>query len=65
MQTELVSSDAGTGGDNLLQTKLTKTNLEKKLKSLYYESKEYEEEQGVNVLYIALGFLKCGIPPKQ
>lgn len=58
MQTELVSSEAGTGGDNVLQTKLTKTNLEKKLKSLYYESKEYEEEQGVNVLYIALGFLK-------
>jgi len=57
-QTELISSEIGAVGDTFLQTKLTKTNLEKKLKSLFYESKEYEEEQGVNVLYIALGFLK-------
>jgi len=57
-QTDLVATDAGVVGENVLQTKLTKTNLEKKLKSLFYESKEYEEEQGVNVLYIALGFLK-------
>lgn len=57
-QTALGSSETGSGSDNVLQTKLTKTNLEKKLKSLFYESKEYEEEQGVNVLYIALGFLK-------
>ena len=57
-QTDLVATDAEVIGENVLQTKLTKTNLEKKLKSLFYESKEYEEEQGVNVLYIALGFLK-------
>jgi very-short-patch-repair endonuclease len=57
-QTELGLPDTGTVGNTVLQTKLTKTNLEKKLKSLFYESKEYEEEQGVNVLYIALGFLK-------
>ena len=44
--------------DSALQTKLEKLNLENKLKALYYESKEYEEEQGVNVLYLALGFLK-------
>jgi very-short-patch-repair endonuclease len=45
-------------GETDLQTKLTKTSLEKKLKTLFYASKEYEEEQGVNILYIALGFLK-------
>jgi very-short-patch-repair endonuclease len=28
------------------------------LTSLYYEAKDVEEEQGVNVLYLALGFLK-------
>ena len=58
MQTELVSQEAETGYNTVLQTKLTKVNLEKKLKAFFYESKEYEEEQGVNVLYIALGFLK-------
>jgi hypothetical protein len=57
-QTEFGLPDTGAVGDTVLQTKLTKINLEKKLKSLFYESKEYEEEQGVNVLYIALGFLK-------
>ena len=57
-QTELKLPEVGSGGDTVLQTKLTKTNLERKLKSLFYESKEFEEEQGVNVLYIALGFLK-------
>jgi very-short-patch-repair endonuclease len=57
-QTELGLPNTAAVGDTVLQTKLTRTNLEKKLKSLFYESKEYEEEQGVNVLYIALGFLK-------
>ena len=44
--------------DNILQTQLTAEGLQKRLTSLYYESREVEEEQGVNVLYIALGFLK-------
>jgi len=34
-QTELGLPDAGAAGETVLQTKLTKTNLEKKLKSLF------------------------------
>ncbi len=44
--------------DNSLQTQLTAEGLQKRLTSLYYESREVEEEQGVNVLYLALGFIK-------
>lgn len=44
--------------DNVLQTQLTSEGLQKRLTSLYYEGREAEEEQGVNVLYLALGFLK-------
>lgn len=44
--------------DNVLQTLLTSEGLQKRLTSLYYESREVEQEQGVNVLYLALGFLK-------
>jgi hypothetical protein len=48
--------DATRTSDNALQTRLVATRQESRLKSLYYESREYEEEQGVNVLYLALGF---------
>jgi very-short-patch-repair endonuclease len=44
--------------DNALQTQLTAEGLQKRLTSIYYEAREVEEEQGVNVLYLALGFLK-------
>jgi very-short-patch-repair endonuclease len=44
--------------DTVLQTNLSAEGLQKRLTSLYYESIESEEEQGVNVLYLALGFLK-------
>ena len=44
--------------DSLLQTQLTQEGLQKRLSALYYESIEAEEEQGVNVLYLAIGFLK-------
>lgn len=44
--------------DTVLQTQLTAEGLHKRLTSLYYESSEIEQEQGVNVLYLALGFLK-------
>ncbi len=43
---------------NQLYTRLEKESLQKKLKSLYFEAQEYEEEQGVNILFIALGFVK-------
>jgi len=44
--------------DNKLQTQLTPEGLQKKLLSLCYESETLEEEQGVNVLFLALGFLE-------
>jgi very-short-patch-repair endonuclease len=50
--------DATRTSDTALQTRLVAQSLETKLKNLYYESREYEEEQGVNVLYLALGFLR-------
>jgi len=50
--------DAERQTDTALQTKLTKNGLEKKLRALFYESSDYEEEQGVNILFLALGFLK-------
>lgn len=43
---------------NQLWTRLEKDSLQKKLKSLYFEAQEYEEEQGVNILFVALGFVK-------
>ena len=43
---------------NVLKTRLEKISLQKKLKSIYFEAKEYEEEQGVNILFMALGFVK-------
>jgi len=44
--------------DDKLQTNLTSDRLQKKLLKLYYDARTYEEEQGVNILYLALGFLK-------
>jgi hypothetical protein len=58
IQGNLPVVDFSQAGETDLQTKLNRTSLEKKLKTLFYASKEYEEEQGVNILYIALGFLK-------
>ena len=43
---------------NQLFTRLEQESLQKKLKSLYFEAQEYEEEQGVNILFVALGFVK-------
>lgn len=44
--------------DTKLQTKLTPEGLQKRLLSLFYEGQTLEEEQGVNVLFLALGFLE-------
>ena len=44
--------------DSKLQTELTPDALHKKLLSLYRETRRIEEEQGINVLYLALGFLQ-------
>lgn len=44
--------------DTRLQTKLLSPKLQKRLLQLYYDARNFEEEQGVNILYLALGFLK-------
>ena len=44
--------------DDKLQTLLTSEQLQKRLLKLFYDARTYEEEQGVNILYLALGFLK-------
>ncbi len=44
--------------DTRLQTRLTSKGLQKRLLKLYFDARTLEEEQGVNVLYLALGTLK-------
>ena len=44
--------------DNKLQTALSMEALQTKLRSIAYDAQSYEDEQGVNLLYLALGFLK-------
>ena len=44
--------------DDKLQTNIKTAHLQKKLLKLFYDSRTYQEEQGVNILYVALGFLK-------
>jgi very-short-patch-repair endonuclease/DNA polymerase III delta prime subunit len=43
--------------DTKLQTKMSSDKLQKKLLSIHNDAKTYLEEQGVNILYLALGFL--------
>jgi very-short-patch-repair endonuclease len=44
--------------DTRLQTKLTIEALQKRLLALHYDAQTIEEEQGVSILYLALGFLE-------
>lgn len=44
--------------DSFLQTKFSQEALQKKLLSLYRDASTMEEEQGISVLYLALGFLE-------
>ena len=44
--------------DTKLQTGLSSTKLQTRLRSIAYDAQSFENEQGVNILYIALGFLK-------
>ena len=43
--------------DNKLQTNLRSQKLQTRLISIHNDAKTYIEEQGVNILFIALGFL--------
>lgn len=44
--------------DTRLQTRLTSKGLQKRLLELYFDARTLEEEQGVNILYLAMGTLK-------
>ncbi|MEL7088072.1 MAG: DUF4011 domain-containing protein, partial [Planctomycetota bacterium] len=44
--------------DNKLQTTLNPDDLQKRLLRMFYDARTSEQEQGVNTLYLALGFLK-------
>lgn len=44
--------------DNKLQTRLQAESLQKRLLALQRDSALFEEEQGVNILFLAIGFLK-------
>jgi very-short-patch-repair endonuclease len=44
--------------DTKLQTRLTSAGLQKRLLDLYADARTLEEEQGVNILFLALGTLK-------
>lgn len=44
--------------DNAIQTTLSADTLQKRLLRLYYDSRTALEEQGSNILYLAVGFLK-------
>jgi very-short-patch-repair endonuclease/DNA polymerase III delta prime subunit len=41
-----------------LQTRLTSERLQHRLLDMYFDAQTYEQEQGVSILYLALGFLK-------
>jgi flagellar biosynthesis GTPase FlhF len=43
---------------DVLQTRLGESGLQKKLMRLYREAKTLEEEQGINILFLAMGFLQ-------
>ena len=44
--------------DTRLQTRLTAVGLQKRLLELYLDARTLEDEQGVNILYLALGTLR-------
>ncbi len=44
--------------DTRLQTRLTSEGLQKRLFDVWYDAQTLEQEQGVNVLYLAIGLLR-------
>ena len=57
------SGDKGGGAqprhsDTGLQTKLSPEGLQKRLLDIWYDARTLEEEQGVNILFLAFGLLK-------
>lgn len=56
-ENDTISATTAVHGDRYLQTGLSSTQLQSRLLQLYYDARTYEEEQGVNILYLAMGFL--------
>lgn len=48
--------------DTHLTTRLTSTGLQKRLLDLYTDARTLQEEQGINVLYLAIGYLRWRAP---
>jgi hypothetical protein len=44
--------------DNVLQTRVGEEALQRRLLKFYRDAKTLEEEQGINILYLAIGFLR-------
>jgi very-short-patch-repair endonuclease len=44
--------------NNLLQTRVGEEALQRRLLKFYRDAKTLEEEQGINILYLAIGFLR-------
>jgi hypothetical protein len=44
--------------DDKLQTPLTSEKLQSRLLKMFYDARTFEEEQGVNIMFLAIGFLK-------
>lgn len=51
--------------DARLQTALSSENLQKRLLRMFFDARTFEEEQGVSILYLALGFLKWTESPSS
>lgn len=49
---------AGRHTDTRLQTRLTSEGLQKRLFDVWYDAQTLEQEQGVNILYLAIGLLR-------
>lgn len=52
------SGIAGRHTDTRLQTRLTSEGLQKRLFDIWYDAQTLEQEQGVNILYLAIGLLR-------
>lgn len=48
--------------DSQLSTRMTSSGLQKRLVDLFIDAKTVEEEQGVNILYLAIGYLRWRAP---
>lgn len=55
---EIIGRSRSRQTETKLQTRLSSEGLQKRLLDIWYDAKTLEEEQGVNILYLAFGLLK-------